>query len=222
MGNCVISGKKKCKIEEVYTKRLSLIDSPINRNNVNKKASFNVDKKEEINLVNEVENCTAENRTVNQSNVKESVNSVFLDDDDKKNGNTEVGLTYEPDNPNDDKNGSNEVSLTYEPDNHDDKENGSIEINLPCESDDHDVTKRSSSIKSLPEYSTPVGTPTVKGANFLNDDRPIQPMPTPFRISAVTPGRRIENLCDHKGRLRKDIPFRNYLARKRGKNLFAD
>uniref|UniRef100_A0A0K0G2S8 Shugoshin_C domain-containing protein n=1 Tax=Strongyloides venezuelensis TaxID=75913 RepID=A0A0K0G2S8_STRVS len=203
MGNCVISGKKKCKIEEVYTKRLSLVEPPINRNNVDKKNSFKVDKKDEINLVNKVGKCTEDNRTLNKCTVKENVNSVFLDDDDKKNGNTEINSTY--------------VSDTYN-----DKENGSIEMNLPYESDNHDVSKRSDSIKSLPEYSTPVGTPTVKGAIFLNDDRPIQPMPTPFRISAVTPGRRIENLCDHKGRLRKDDPFRNYLARKRGKNLFTD
>uniref|UniRef100_A0A0N4Z753 Uncharacterized protein n=1 Tax=Parastrongyloides trichosuri TaxID=131310 RepID=A0A0N4Z753_PARTI len=68
----------------------------------------------------------------------------------------------------------------------------------------------------LPSYKSPLTTsdgPSPKLYSF--DDRPICPMPTPLRRNDITPGRRIENLCDHKGRIRKDEPFQMYLQRKR-------
>uniref|UniRef100_A0A0K0EMI0 Shugoshin C-terminal domain-containing protein n=1 Tax=Strongyloides stercoralis TaxID=6248 RepID=A0A0K0EMI0_STRER len=130
----------------------------------------------------------------------------------------------------------NEINLNNENDNHNqssikehtindfveetNKENENIDFDTTYNSSVYKSSERSSSISSLPSYHTPICTPKLP--KLCSDDRPIQPMPTPFRIDAVTPGRRIENLCDHRGRVRKDAPFQVYLAKKRRETLFVN
>ncbi|CEF64892.1 Hypothetical protein SRAE_1000314500 [Strongyloides ratti] len=177
MGNCIISGKKKCKEKEVYVKQLSL-EEPSSKNSTFKEELINnKENKDEVNLNNE------DNNIINQNKIEEKTSNTFMEDDNKENEN--------------------------------------IDLDLTCNSNVYNNLEESSSISSLPSYHTPVGTPKFKIPNLFSEDRPIQPMPTPFRIDAVTPGRRIENLCDRNGRVRKDAPFQVYLAKKRKQNLFV-